>query len=349
MSDLNLMTVEEAKKSSFAELARNIRVNIETGNQSGVTVLQKQLLLELLDILEEKIGGRRPELPTPPSKPYHAAYGRLPPPNPTAAQSQEKRRLRQEIRAAKQALTSQDEQRRTKTKNQIEELRRQLANITFKIRISGLPAYLRKNWGLSREALREHEQKLAAYDAELIRYKQREANIRHEIEQWNSIHGSNPDYETYLRIADHLRADVAAYIRGDFVLRATKLPWRFLPPGSRDVSWIVDEIARLKSRYPDLRLDEERLRYAQSLKPAQVFVGEDEFDGYFAFVFTTTRHVLLENPEEGNAAYIFQLDWTSLSRRTKQELLSNYTHCVKRVLHRENSDWKWRIRNRLGL
>lgn len=349
MSESSLMTIEQAKQTSFAELAKNIRVNIEMASEAGSTVLDKRLLLELVDVLEKKIGGRRPELPPAPPKPHHPDYDRLPVPNPTQAQLQAKKRLRQEIRAAQRASTSKDEQRRTKAITLLEELRRQLTGLTFKIRISGLPQYARKNWVLSRNSIHEHEAKLAEHRAQMDQYEKHGAPLRRAIEEWDSLYGGNLEYETCLRIVDHLRADVESYVRGEFALRATKLPWRFLPPGSRDVSWIIDEIARLKSRYPDLRLDEERLRYAQTLKPSQVFVGDDEFDGYFAFVFPNTQHVLLENPQEGNAAYIFKENWTSLSRRTKQELLSSYTHCVKRVLHRESSDWKWHIRRRLAL
>lgn len=61
-----------------------------------------------------------------------------------------------------------------------------------------------------------------------------------------------------------------------------------------------------------------------------------------------SRGEKLENPEQGNAAYIFKENWTSLSRRTKQEPLSSYNYCVKRVLHRGDTDWKWHIRRSLG-
>ena len=349
MSESTLMTIEQAKRASFGELAKNIRVNIEAASQPGGGVLDNRLLLELLDILEQKIGGRRPELPPQPAKPYDPEDDRLPPPNPTPAQLEAKKRLKQQIEAAERMLKSKDEHRRTKIENRLEDLRRQLEDLTFKIRISGLPPWARQRWLWSRESIPDLHAKLAEYRAQMAQYEKDTPQIQRAIEQWDSLYGGNPDYFAFLKIIDHLRADVESYVRGEFVLRSTKLPWRFLPPGHRDVSWIIDEISRLNSRYPHLKLDEERLRYAHSLKPSQVFVGEDEFDGYFAFVFPSTKHVLLESPQEGNAAYIFQQNWTSLSRRTKQELLSSYTHCVKRVLHRENSDWKWEIRRRLGL
>lgn len=112
---------------------------------------------------------------------------------------------------------------------------------------------------------------------------------------------------------------------------------------------MIAEIRALKKRYPHLDYDESRLIYAQTLKPSHIFVGEQDFDGYFAFVFESTKHVLLENPQEGNAAYIFKHDWMTLSKLTKSELLDGYTHAVERVLHRQTGNWKWRIKRALRL
>jgi DNA repair exonuclease SbcCD ATPase subunit len=265
MSEPSLMTIEQAKGTSFRELAKNIRVNIEKASQPGGRPLDNRLLLEFVEILEQKIGGHRPELPPPPARPGDPEYDRLPRPKPTKAQQQTKKRLKQEIKAAQRALASEDEQRRAKTHNRLDDLRRQLADLVVKIRISGLPPYARKIWLRGRTSIRDHLAKLAAYEAEMMRYKQETADIRRAIERWDSLYGNNPDYEVCLRIVDHLRADVESYARGEFPPRATKLPWRFLPPGHRDVSWVIDEITRLRSKYPQLRVDEERLRYAQSL------------------------------------------------------------------------------------
>src|SRR5439155_16717584 len=95
MSESTLMTIEQAKRASFGELAKNIRVNIEAASQPGGGVLDNRLLLELLDILEQKINGRRPELPPQLAKPYDPEYDRLPPPNPTPAQLEAMKQLKQ--------------------------------------------------------------------------------------------------------------------------------------------------------------------------------------------------------------------------------------------------------------
>ena len=242
-----------------------------------------------------------------------------------------RRRLKRRIEAAKEVLASGDEQRRDTAKSHLQELRAQFAQTNTVARST---------------SFREYEAQRARYSSELAEYEKQCL----ALDQWNASYGRNADYELFRKIADRLRADAESYKRGDFDIAVIKLPWRLLPPGhTGDVSWIVDEIRRLKLRYPHLRLQEERLLYAQSLGPSEKYVGEDEFEGYFAFVFRRTQHVLLENAEEGNAAYIFKKDWKSLSKRTKQDLLSNYRYCVDRVFHREDTDWKRRIRGRLGL
>jgi hypothetical protein len=57
--------------------------------------------------------------------------------------------------------------------------------------------------------------------------------------------------------------------------------------------------------------------------------------------------VLIENPIEGNAAYIFGADWRILSRLTKSELLQHHPHELTRVFH--TGTWRRRLRSHLQL
>jgi precorrin isomerase len=60
--------------------------------------------------------------------------------------------------------------------------------------------------------------------------------------------------------------------------------------------------------------------------------------------------VLLENPFYGNAAYIFNSDWTSLSKLSRTELTRSHRKIVERVSHASGSlDWKKRIKYKLEL
>jgi len=106
-------------------------------------------------------------------------------------------------------------------------------------------------------------------------------------------------------------------------------------------------LADLARAFPQLRLDESRLRYAYELKPERIYCGAGEFDGYLAFQFAWTSHILLECPMEGNAAYIFRDEWRTLSRLSKTELLQHYRGNVSRVIHQFGSRWKQHIKMHL--
>jgi hypothetical protein len=108
---------------------------------------------------------------------------------------------------------------------------------------------------------------------------------------------------------------------------------------------VLSALHDFQRRRPEIRVDESRLRYAYSLRPEQIFVGEDEFDGYFAFVFAHGTKVLLENPIEGNAAYIFGHDWRTLSKLPKLELLLHHPGHLIRVIH--SPRWKLHIKQAL--
>jgi hypothetical protein len=205
---------------------------------------------------------------------------------------------------------------------------------------------LRTNRG--RENWESYKERRALYARDLEIYNRRADRIRPAIAEWQKTYGVSEHSSARLKIAERLRADVDAYTRGHFQTPIGKLWWRFLPAGQSDVSTLVAEIRALKQRYPHLRYDEERMLYAQTLNPSHIFVGEDEFDGYFAFVFEHTNHVLLENPQEGNAAYIFKQDWMELSKLSKRDfLLEQYRDLVQRVPHRNTGNWKWYIRQAL--
>ena len=108
MSDLTLMNTEQAEQASFAELARNIRTNLEAAAQPGGRILDKGLLVELVEILDQKIGGRRPELPLAPPKPHDPDYDRLP----TAKSNSASTASQEAIKKGNQSRTTRaDEQR----------------------------------------------------------------------------------------------------------------------------------------------------------------------------------------------------------------------------------------------
>ena len=97
-----LMSRQQAAEASFPVLAANIRQNIDWAKQVGGDPLDSDLLMLLVIELEKKIGGRRPELPPPPTNSELTLHA-LPQPRPTRSQARTKKRLGAEIRQAERA------------------------------------------------------------------------------------------------------------------------------------------------------------------------------------------------------------------------------------------------------
>ncbi len=119
--------------------------------------------------------------------------------------------------------------------------------------------------------------------------------------------------------------------------------WKLIPPGNGDLESIKAHIRRCcehqRSRAP-LVFDWSRIEFVLTLKPEHVFVGQDEFDGYLAFVFDRKGRTVMECAMEGNAIYLFRDDWRMLSRLTKSEVQTRPTMC-DRITHR--GEWQARL------
>lgn len=152
----------------------------------------------------------------------------------------------------------------------------------------------------------------------------------------------------HFRVVKRIEDDLVAAATLPIPQSVRRLSWRFLPPPEPGTRGLDAFIASIRRSFPGYAFEEDRLRFAYRLMPEQIFCGMDEFDGYLAFIFETTRSVLLECPIEGNAAYIFKESWTTLSKCSKTDLLRNHAHQVGRVIHRDQS-WRSEIRAMLGI
>ena len=308
------MSRQQGADAAFPELAANIRQSIDWAKQVGGDPLDPDLLMLLVIELEKKFGGKRPELPPEPQDPRSATLVDIPNGRRSATRSQLQREINliAELKQAKlsRGRATSDEARRIASER-VEQLRIELDDVEFEILIAGLPASKQQHLRSERGSPAERQQTLTAYRLRLARYEQEAGEMRRAIAEWDTRHGSNPvEHATRLRIFDRLRADAEAYARGDFRVPLGKVAWRILPPGHWGAHEIAAIHAGIRSRNPGIQLDEARLPYADGLGPRMKYVGEDEFDGYFVFLFERTERVLLENPIEGNAAYIFSADWT---------------------------------------
>jgi hypothetical protein len=176
-----------------------------------------------------------------------------------------------------------------------------------------------------------------------LEHQEQEANWREQNKAWQSEHG--PQVATQTRIVNNLQSEIRAILDGareQFPVQT--LPWRFLPKSEMNEENVVSTLRLFQHRRPDLRVDESRLRWAFQLRPENVYVGQDEFDGYFAFCFANEKAVLLDHPVVGNGAYVFGENWRALSRLTKRELLNSRSG--RRIVH--NGDWRRRVREVLS-
>jgi hypothetical protein len=156
--------------------------------------------------------------------------------------------------------------------------------------------------------------------------------------------------ELLARIARHLRQDWEKRGKQSIAPQRSAvrvLPWVLLPPskGEPQLQRLLAQVRDFAKRNPTIPIDGGRIPYANSLRPKQVYVGQEHFDGYFVFLFARSSKVLLENPIEGNAAYIIFRNWQHLSTLTKAELLARKD--CRRIIH--SGEWKHAIKEALGL
>jgi hypothetical protein len=126
-------------------------------------------------------------------------------------------------------------------------------------------------------------------------------------------------------------------------LKSNKLNWHILPPGRHPFSEINAyflKIASSESFSGDI--DNSRLQAIYELHPTAVYGGEQEFSGYVVFYFDRKKVAVLENPFIGNAIYVIQGDWKSLSKLSKSDLLAKYPNRVIRIIH--SGDWINRLK-----
>ena len=121
------------------------------------------------------------------------------------------------------------------------------------------------------------------------------------------------------------------------VLPTGEHPWQSLRPAVRDV---------LQSKGPRSQpVFEERWRTILSYEPSFTAVGRAGFSGYLIFGFPERSLYVLESAYYGNATYVLDRDWESLSTLTKAELIHDSLH-RDRIPHRQG--WALRIQRLLG-
>jgi hypothetical protein len=129
-------------------------------------------------------------------------------------------------------------------------------------------------------------------------------------------------------------ASLNAYLKTLFV------NWEILPPGERDEN-IAKIFRTLPSSDPQTRQQiTQRYDLLARLKPERFVRGTNGLRNYFGAQFAPDL-VVFENVEYGNAVYVMFEDWTSLSQKSRTELLADHSDRVVRIPHTEN--WQRRL------
>ncbi len=122
--------------------------------------------------------------------------------------------------------------------------------------------------------------------------------------------------------------------------------WTLLPPGQHPLSRVRQHVIdTLESRSPresaPVLFRHETLA---SSSPDEVYIGEQGFRSYVAYIFKTKGLAVLESSMLDNATYVFDLEWHQLSQMTKGEILQGNLH-RHRIIHTKS--WQDRIRQLL--
>ncbi|MCU0222782.1 MAG: hypothetical protein MUF27_01655 [Acidobacteria bacterium] len=126
------------------------------------------------------------------------------------------------------------------------------------------------------------------------------------------------------------------------VLSTMRLNWRVLPPGRQP--W--ERLKPLLQNVVDVQkagnrpVVEHRLETVNGYGPEFTAVGNGGFAGYVIFGFPARSLFVLECTRYGNATYVLERDWESLSKLTKAELLDAKLHKA-RLIHVQH--WEARL------
>ncbi len=145
-------------------------------------------------------------------------------------------------------------------------------------------------------------------------------------------------------IADRLLRDIEIAC-AQCSLRFGKLSWRILPGGKLDYVNITQHLQAMRAQYPQRTYDDSRINKVMGLNPSQAYLGSDEFDGYIVFLFKDCQHAVLECPWSGNALYILEGDWITLSKMPKSELLNQHYKHARRIIHDDSGNWFLKLKN----
>jgi hypothetical protein len=164
-----------------------------------------------------------------------------------------------------------------------------------------------------------------------------EAIIKGNTDEANIVHNINLMLELFNKV-EIFRDNLEKYKPTNII----KLNWELLPSGA--MCWeqyqkhLEPVLQRATSgKIPVIR---HRLEKIEELKPEFRARGEKGYQGYIVFGFPSQNLYVLESAMYGNATYVFEGDWATLSKLTKAEILAGNLH-KHRIIHQQG--WEKQI------
>lgn len=124
----------------------------------------------------------------------------------------------------------------------------------------------------------------------------------------------------------------------------SRVNWEILPEG--EYPWDRIKEAGIVSSRPKKALRQKHtFEFINQYNPSEITVGIGGFHGYVVFSFPDKEISVFEHLLYGNATYIFDKDWKTLSQLSKGEILHAGLE-KNRIIHREG--WEHNIRKILN-
>lgn len=123
-----------------------------------------------------------------------------------------------------------------------------------------------------------------------------------------------------------------------------RLNWNLLPPGKRPFPQLKREIGSLLAtvKSGNRPFAEHRLETINKYEPDFAAVGTAGFTGYIVLGFQKAGVYVLESLLYGNATYVLDERWETLSQKTKAEILTGNLHEARLIHHKA---WQDDLRN----
>ena len=330
----------KCRKMSFVALRSYIDAELKKLPSTSLTEsngpASKSDFLELLQILESK--AESPKLPPAPTLPELPAEPSEPPPYPSFKPSDAFAKLQEQYNECEIQLNSKLSDADA-TKRSIKKLESKKAFALSEIK--KLLKSEREQYSLNKN---EHQKN---YLNELSNYKkilaERKLLTNQHIAKCEEIKYKHENVSReWKRYCERIARDIEKTFSPSNRIPTKKVYWEVLPSGSCTLERVLQHYTNLANYNTHINYDVSRIHGMFSLNPSTCYIGMNEFDGYIVFAFDNSKKVALECPVYGNAIYVLEGEWRTLSRLSKHELLNNHPNQVERIVH--IGDWFVRLK-----